>query len=181
MGKQFEWTTLARKMSATLIAVLAVAVVAIQSVPVPETVNAWSDWTPWFTAVGIVIARGLWNIYKTRLLVGNPLGKILQLAIVGMLGTSLMLTGCITTTTTLPDGSVTVTREIDIEALATLPGLIGDLGVELARIEAALDDVDETAPPTADELAMRARRQEILDRLLEAGIEVIQNADTAKG
>lgn len=93
-----------------------------------------------------------------------------------------MLTGCITTTTTLPDGSVTVTKEIDMEALAQLPGIIGELGVELARIEAALDDVDETAAPTADELAMRQRRQEILDRLLEAGIEVIiNNADTAKG
>ena len=88
-----------------------------------------------------------------------------------------LLTGCITTTVTAPDGTVTETQQIDLNALAQLPGIIGALGDELARIEDALDDVDENAPPTADEIAMRARRQAILDRLLELGIEVITESD----
>lgn len=99
-----------------------------------------------------------------------------------LLCAGMLATGCITVTTTAPDGTVTKTQQLDMAAIATMPGVIGDLGVELARIDAALDNVNEDAPPTAEELARRERREAILNRLLELGIEVIeQNADTAKG
>lgn len=87
-----------------------------------------------------------------------------------------MTTGCITTTTTLPDGTVTVTQRIDLEALAALPGTFGAIGDEIIRIDNALDDVDESAPPTPEEIALRQRREELVARLLELGFELIEDS-----
>ena len=178
MGIQFKWRVVLRKVLEEGALAFLVLVVAVGSTPVPENVNAWADWKPWAMAVGVAVLRGIMNLVKTRWLPGNPIGNILPMMLVGILAAS-MLTGCITVTTTAPDGTVTETRQVDMVLLTQMPGLIGDLGTELARIEAALDDTDSDAPPTADELARRERRQQIIDRLLELGIEVIQDNDNA--
>lgn len=127
------------------------------------------------TLVVTLITGPIWARIKEW--TGGMYKAMLVLLCVGMLAS-----GCITVTTTAPDGTVTKTQQIDMAALATMPGIIGELGVELARIDAALENVNEDAPPTAEELQRRERRDAIINRLLELGIEVIEeNADTAKG
>jgi hypothetical protein len=74
MGQEFQWSTTLRKVFGTGAAALAVVVVAIQSVPVPEGVNEWADWKPWAMAVLLAAFRGAWNVFKTRDLPGNPVG-----------------------------------------------------------------------------------------------------------
>ncbi len=53
----------------------------------------------------------------------------------------LLLTGCATTTTTSPDGTVTSTRRPDGKTMRALSGAVGTIGAAAAK--AAIDQIAE--------------------------------------
>ncbi len=87
---------------------------------------------------------------------------------------SMALAGCITTTTTSPDGTVTEERRVDIGELSLIISLVTNEGMNLIiKMKELLSDDDLDEAERELRLAEIQSRQAIISGIIDIAIEII--------
>jgi hypothetical protein len=133
MSRYFSWYTLLMKLLRTFCPAL------IVGVPVAGSLEEWeANWPVLILAVLLTLVKAGWSLWKSRELIGSPIGRMFGLeklwfSAVCVLAGGLVcagLTGCQTTVTRSADGTITIRTSMDAEAAAAFAERMFDEAVD---------------------------------------------------